>query len=264
VITNIGPVHMELLGSVEAVAAAKAELLHALPPEGSAVVPAGVDLLTPHLRGDVRTITFGPGGEVHLVEAADGRVTIATGERTLELQPSFAQAHNLLNLLAAVAVGAALDVFHEGPLDVTFSALRGDRLALPGGVVVVNDCYNANPMSMRAALDDLAATARGRTVAVLGDMLELGPEERRFHEEVGRHAADAGVDVLVAVGPRASAIADSFAGESHRVATAGDAAEILPGLVEPGDTVLVKASRGIGLEVVTEALGRDHAGKAGA
>src|SRR5206468_2348577 len=102
------------------------------------------------------------------------------------------QAHNLLNLLAAVAVGMALGVAHEGPLDVTFSALRGERLALPGDVVMVNDCYNANPMSMRAALDDLAATAHGRTVAVLGDMLELGTHERRFHEEVGRHASESG------------------------------------------------------------------------
>jgi UDP-N-acetylmuramoyl-tripeptide--D-alanyl-D-alanine ligase len=264
VITNVGPVHLELLGSIEAIANAKAELLRALPTHGAAVVPAGVDLLTPHLRDDVRTITFGPGGEVHLVEAADGRVVIATGDRTIELELSFGQAHNLLNLLAAVAVGLALGVAPEGRLDVAFSALRGERLALPGDVVVVNDCYNANPMSMRAALDDLAATARGRTVAVLGDMLELGPDERSFHEEVGRQASARGVGVLVAVGPRAEAIADAFGGESHRVATGQEAADLVPGLLQPGDTVLVKASRSVGLEVVADALARDHAGTGGA
>jgi UDP-N-acetylmuramoyl-tripeptide--D-alanyl-D-alanine ligase len=260
VITNIGPVHLELLGSIEAIAAAKAELLEALPATGGAVVPAGVDLLTPHMRADVRTITFGPGGDVGLVEAGDGGVVVDACGATVELRPSFAQAHNLLNLLAAVGVAVALGVTPDGDLDVTFSALRGDRLALPGDVVVINDCYNANPMSMRAALDDLAATARGRTVAVLGDMLELGPDERRFHEEVGRHASETGVGVLVAVGPRAEAIADAFSGEGHRVAGAGDAAALVPGLLRDGDTVLVKASRGVGLEAVADALAREHAG----
>jgi UDP-N-acetylmuramoyl-tripeptide--D-alanyl-D-alanine ligase len=260
VITNVGPVHLELLGSVEAIAAAKAELLQALPAGGAAVVPAGAELLTPHLRDDVRTITFGPGGDVHLVEAGDGHVVVATERGEFELRPSFHQAHNLLNLLAAVGVAEALELTPEGPLDVTFSALRGEHLALPGDVTVVNDCYNANPMSMRAALDDLAETARGRTVAVLGDMLELGPDERRFHEEVGRHAAERGVGVLVTVGARSEAMADAFAGESHRVATAQEAAALVPGLVREGDTVLVKASRGVGLEAVADALAPNHAG----
>ena len=135
-----------------------------------------------------------------------------------------------------------------------FSALRGERLALGGGVVVVNDCYNANPMSMRAALDDLAATAAGRRVGVLGDMLELGSEEARFHREVGRQASASGVDLLVTVGPLSNATAAAFDGEVHSVADAGEAAALVPELVAPGDTVLVKASRGIGLEVVANAL----------
>jgi UDP-N-acetylmuramoyl-tripeptide--D-alanyl-D-alanine ligase len=118
----------------------------------------------------------------------------------------------------------------------------------------LDDCYNANPMSMRAALDELAATAGGRRVAVLGDMLELGPGEGRFHEEIGEHARDRGVDVLVTVGPRAAHMAAPFAGETHTAADAAEAAGVVTGLVAPGDTVLVKASRGVGLEVVTEAL----------
>jgi UDP-N-acetylmuramoyl-tripeptide--D-alanyl-D-alanine ligase len=91
-------------------------------------------------------------------------------------------------------------------------------------------------------------------VAVLGDMLELGPEERAFHEEVGRQAAEAGVEVLVTVGPRALAMAGVFEGEAHPVADAAEAAALLPELVQGGDTVLVKGSRGVALEAVADSL----------
>jgi UDP-N-acetylmuramoyl-tripeptide--D-alanyl-D-alanine ligase len=116
-------------------------------------------------------------------------------------------------------------------------------------------------MSMRAALDDLAASATGRRVAVLGDMLELGPDEETFHREVGERARMAGVDVLVAVGPRAEHIGTAYAGNGvggdwHHAPDARAAAEMVPGLLEPGDTVLLKASRGVGLEVVAQALER--------
>jgi UDP-N-acetylmuramoyl-tripeptide--D-alanyl-D-alanine ligase len=134
---------------------------------------------------------------------------------------------------------------------------------LPNGVAVIDDCYNANPMSMRAALEELAVTAAGRRVAVLGDMLELGPDEARFHREVGAHAAQRGVDLLVTVGPRAAAMLDAYDGEGHAVADAGEAAALLPELVEPGDTVLIKASRGVGLEVVAQALAEDREGAGG-
>jgi UDP-N-acetylmuramoyl-tripeptide--D-alanyl-D-alanine ligase len=109
---------------------------------------------------------------------------------------------------------------------------------------------------MRAALDDLATQApSGRRVAVLGDMLELGAGELDAHRDIGAHAASAGVDVLVAVGPLSTAaMADAFGGEVHRAADATEAAEVVAGLVRPGDIVLVKASRGIGLETVAEAL----------
>jgi UDP-N-acetylmuramyl pentapeptide synthase len=109
-------------------------------------------------------------------------------------------------------------------------------------------------MSMRAALDDLAASAAGRKIAVLGDMLELGTEEERLHAEVGEEAEAAGVSVLVTVGPRAARMADTFSGEVHEAPDAAQAAALVPGLLLPGDTVLVKASRGVGLEVVAQAL----------
>ena len=143
----------------------------------------------------------------------------------------------------------------SGSINVRFSSMRGERVATGIGVHVINDCYNANPLSMRAALDDLASHhAEGRRVAVLGDMLELGPGERDHHREIGAYAASAGVELLVTVGPRAAAMLDAFDGESHAVLDAGEAAALLPELVTAGDVVLVKASRGVGLEVVTEAL----------
>jgi UDP-N-acetylmuramoyl-tripeptide--D-alanyl-D-alanine ligase len=171
------------------------------------------------------------------------------------LRPSFAQAHNLENLLAAVAAARALGVTPGGEVTVRFSALRGERVRLSGEIVLIDDCYNANPMSMRRALDDLAETAPGRRVAVLGDMLELGPEEHGFHREIGAHARARGVDVLVTVGPLAAAMADGYADErAHSVADARAAATLLKGLLAPGDTVLVKGSRGVALERVATAL----------
>jgi UDP-N-acetylmuramoyl-tripeptide--D-alanyl-D-alanine ligase len=129
---------------------------------------------------------------------------------------------------------------------------------LPSGVTLIDDCYNANPMSMRAALDDLIETAErnngSRTMAVLGDMLELGPAEHEFHAEIGGYADAAGVDVLVTVGPLAASMAERFEGEAYPVADAGEAAALVPELLEPEDVVLVKASRGVGLELVSESL----------
>jgi UDP-N-acetylmuramoyl-tripeptide--D-alanyl-D-alanine ligase len=256
VIVNVGPAHLELLGSLEAIAAAKAELIAGLAPGASVVVPAGERLLAPHLRADVTTIGFGDGGEVSLAERrADGSVLVRHDERDIELWPSFAQAHNLSNLLAAVAAARALGYTPRGRLDVRFSAMRGQRVGLPGGVVAIADCYNANPMSMRAAIDELCETAPGRRVAVLGDMLELGPEGPGMHREIGAHAGAHGVELLVTVGPLAAEMRTSFPGESCAVADATAAGALLDGLLREGDTVLLKGSRGVGLERVLEHLG---------
>jgi UDP-N-acetylmuramoyl-tripeptide--D-alanyl-D-alanine ligase len=139
-------------------------------------------------------------------------------------------------------------------VDVRFAALRGERFALPDGIVLIDDCYNANPMSMRAAVDDLAETAPARRVAVLGDMLELGPEAPRYHREIGEHAAARGVGLLVTVGPLAAEMGSGFAGEAHSVEEPTAAAELLEALLREGDTVLVKGSRRLGLERVAQTL----------
>ena len=217
------------------------------------MIPAAEPLLEPHVRADVNTITFGEGGDVSLAERrADGSVMILDGAERIELWPSFAQAHNLRNLLAAVAAARALGYTPRGRVDVSFSAMRGQREQLPGGVVLVADCYNANPMSMRAAIDDLAETAPARRVAVLGDMLELGPEGPRLHREIGEHAArrrgGAARDGRPAGGARCARRSPARATRRRR-AGGGRAGR---GLLREGDTVLVKGSRGVGLERVLE------------
>ncbi len=258
VIVNVGPVHLELLGSIEAIAAAKAELIDALDGGGTAVVPAGERLLDAHLRDELQLISFGPGGDVQLADTDGEHVEIDVRGQRIELEVPFAQAHLRSNLLAAVAAASAAGVTPSGRVEVAFSPSRGQRVALADGITLIDDSYNANPMSMRAALDDLSETAAqapgARRVAVLGDMLELGERERAFHEQIGEHAAATGVDVLVTVGSIAAAIGDPFDGELYAVADAGEAAALVPELLEPGDVVLVKASRGVGLELVSEAL----------
>jgi UDP-N-acetylmuramoyl-tripeptide--D-alanyl-D-alanine ligase len=257
VIVNIGPVHLELLGTIEHVAAAKAEIIRDLPSGATCVVPAGEPLLGEHLRNDLDTVTFGKDGDVRLLSFEDGVARIDARGRELRLELPYSEPYNVSNTLAAVAAALAVGVTPEGRVDVRFSALRAELVELEGGIAVVNDCYNANPMSMRAALDELAVTASGRRVAVLGDMLELGEGERAFHEEVGAYARGRNVDLLVTVGPLAAAMLDGFDGEGQAVADAAEAASILPELLEPGDTVLVKGSRGVGLEAVAEALAED-------
>ncbi|MGA2162915.1 MAG: UDP-N-acetylmuramoyl-tripeptide--D-alanyl-D-alanine ligase [Solirubrobacteraceae bacterium] len=290
VIVNVGPVHLEQLGTIERVAAAKAELIAGMASGTTVVVPAGEPLLEPHLHADQHTVTFGEGGDLELVgRAENGEVTIldrshakaasggrmsdespggadhadhAHGGERITVRPSFTQSHNLRNLLAATAAARALGVTPRGRLDVELSALRGERVTLARGIVLINDCYNANPMSMRAALDDLAASEGARKVAVLGDMLELGGEERRLHREIGAYARARGVDLLLTVGPRASEMGKEEVGEGavYSAPDAAEAAKLLERLLCAGDVVLVKGSRGMQLERVAQLLKADLAG----
>jgi UDP-N-acetylmuramoyl-tripeptide--D-alanyl-D-alanine ligase len=254
VIVSIGPVHLELLGSIEAIAAAKAELIAALAPGATAVIPAGESLLEPHLRDELKTVTFGAGGDVDFLSQDATRVEInAQGER-IELELDFDAAHLRHDLLAAVAAARAVGVTPGGRLELELSPGRGQRRNLDGGVTLIDDAYNANPMSMRAALDALGGSdGAARRIAVLGDMLELGPVAEAYHREIGRYASTR-ADILVTVGPLAAAMADEFHGEQHISADARAAAELLPGLLQSGDVVLVKASNGVGLKLVCDTL----------
>lgn len=250
VIVNIGPVHLEVLGTVERIAAAKAELIANLPAGAPCVVPAHEPLLEPHLRDDLDTITFGPGGDVSLASFADGVASVDLRGRRLELELSYAQPYNLSNTLAAAAAAAAIGVTPGGVVDVGFSAMRGEVVELAGGAALINDCYNANPMSMHAALEYLAQTPAQRRIAVLGEMAELGPQSREFHLAVGQRAADLGIDILICVGDVAAAYGESFTGETYTVPTPEEASELVLQLAQSGDWFLVKGSRSAGLERV--------------
>ncbi len=258
VITNVGPVHIELLGSVEAIAAVKAEILAGLPAGGAAVVPVDAGALETHLDGVPRLIRFGEGGDVQALEreARDGQtdalVSTPAGEQRFSFP--FGEDYNLTNALAAIGAGVAIGAtpaeMSSRATSIRFSRLRGERIELGDGVVLVNDCYNANPVSIRAALDHLASLqVEGRRIAVLGEMAELGPEAPKHHREAGAYAREAGVDLLVGVGGAARDYAPD-----QLVADPTEAAELLAPLLGSGDAVLVKGSRAAGLELVAETL----------
>ncbi len=247
-ITNIAPVHLELVGTVENVARAKAELIEALPPGGIAVVPEE-PLLEPYLtRTDIEIRRFGRVEE-------PGRFPLAGS--TVVLETSFGAPHQQQNTLAALTVCEALGIpLPEGRLEVEFSPLREEVVELPDGITAIVDCYNANPSSMRAALAHLAQLAAGRRqVAVLGEMAELGAHAAEFHRDVGAEAARSGVAALVAVGPLAREYARPEL-PAVLVANAEQAAEAALELLRPGDVVLIKGSRAVGLEAVAAKLRR--------
>jgi UDP-N-acetylmuramoyl-tripeptide--D-alanyl-D-alanine ligase len=231
VITNVGPAHLEFLGSLEAIARAKAELVDALPPGGVAVVPPE-PLLEPYLQRD------------------DVDVRRVDPDEPLPFPTSYAARHQVANTRLAVAAAEALGVpLPTAELVVEFSKRREEERALPGGGFLLNDCYNANPLSMRAALEHLVERAgRRRRVAVLGDMRELGPDGPAYHREIGELVRELGIEHVLAVGE----LARAYGGEWF--ATADEAAARLPQVLRPGDAVLVKGSLAVGLEVVAEKL----------
>jgi UDP-N-acetylmuramoyl-tripeptide--D-alanyl-D-alanine ligase len=230
VITNIGPAHLEFLGSIENIARAKAELIEALPPGGIAVV-ADEPLLEPYLTRSDLTVK---------------RVDTTAA---LPFETSYTSQHQLENTRTAIAVAEALDIPLPETLDVEFSKFREEERALPGDGILLNDCYNANPVSMRAALEHFVVRAGDRRrVAVLGDMLELGPAAPEYHREIRDLVRELGIEQVIAVGE----LAREYGG--NWVATAPEAAERLRAELRPGDAVLVKGSLGVGLAVVAENL----------
>jgi UDP-N-acetylmuramoyl-tripeptide--D-alanyl-D-alanine ligase len=251
IVTAVGPVHLELVGSVEGVARSKAELLQSLPKGGIAVVPRSSEL-EPYLPAglDVRRV-----GDVDVELREDGAHIAFGGSRIRFPLTSRHQAQNALTALVAYeALGLPLDRLQEGADTVELSRWRGEELPLAGGGVVVNDAYNANPTSMRAALEQLVLRGNGRRlVAILGGMAELGDHAEHYHRELGELARELGIEVL-AVGELARGYgADAWVPDA---ATATVAAREL---VEPGDAVLVKASRSVGLEGIAPALANEPA-----
>jgi UDP-N-acetylmuramoyl-tripeptide--D-alanyl-D-alanine ligase len=243
VIPHIGPEHLELLGSVERVAEANAEAIDALPEGGVAVVPAAADALEPFLvRDDVTIRRFGPDDVLR-----NGSTRFTVGGAVVELELPFTQRHLVLNTLAALhaydALGLPLERAHDGVAGIRLSPWRGEELALPKGGFVVNDAYNANPDSMRAALEHLAERAgERRKIAILGEMAELGAASTSYHREIGRLAAELEIEVI-GVGEPARAYQPVAWGP-----TPDEALALARAHIDPGDAVLVKASRAVGLE----------------
>jgi UDP-N-acetylmuramoyl-tripeptide--D-alanyl-D-alanine ligase len=243
VVTNVGPAHLELVGSLDGVLRAKGELVAALPPGGAAIVPEEF----PVERDDIDVVRL-PEPEVHFEH---GRAVVDG------VSFNVTSRHQAANAAAALAALDAMGLPRPARVDVDFSRWRGEEVELPGGGLLVNDAYNANPISMRAALAYLAERAGGRRrVAILGEMAELGSGAPEYHRQIGEEAARVGVEALVAVGELARGYLDGAGGVpvTRWVADAPAAVAVADEVVEPGDCVLVKASRAIGLEVVAEAL----------
>ncbi|MGI9116106.1 MAG: UDP-N-acetylmuramoyl-tripeptide--D-alanyl-D-alanine ligase, partial [Gaiellales bacterium] len=267
VITNIGVAHLELLGSREAIAEAKAEITHGLREGGTAVIPFTEPLLDTLLPADRAIVTFGDeaGADVQLVDRRidpQGQdLTYLVHGDLLQLRSNLVGRHHARNLAAALAVcsvlGLELGEVAARAGDIPLQRWRGETIALTGGIEVVNDAYNANPASMEAAIRLLCELpAEGRRIAVLGLMAELGPDAEGFHREIGALAARSGVDIVIAVGDLARAYLDGAGSgvDGHWVATADDAADRLARLVRSGDRVLVKGSRSAGLEGLPDQL----------
>jgi UDP-N-acetylmuramoyl-tripeptide--D-alanyl-D-alanine ligase len=273
-VLNVGTAHLGEFGSREAIAQAKGEIVEALGPEGTAVLNADDDLVAAmRHRTAARVLTFGEAGEVTwrgLVLDDLGRPSFELGHAGEWHPVSLRQpgAHQVPNAVAAAAMALAVGLRPVAVAAALTAAVPTSRWRMelherPDGLVVVNDAYNANPASARAALDALVsigARRSARTVAVLGVMLELGAAHDDEHAGVGRYAAERGVDVVVAVGPDAAGIAagaDAVPQRSGTSVTAEGRDEALAWVrqnVAAGDVVLVKASRGAALESVAEGL----------
>ncbi|WP_243900716.1 UDP-N-acetylmuramoyl-tripeptide--D-alanyl-D-alanine ligase [Glycomyces niveus] len=267
VVLNVGQAHLSYFGTREAIAEAKGELVRGLRPGGTAVLNAddpAVAAMRTHTDGPVITFGSAPHADVrvaNLMLDRRSRPSFTLHARGIETRVAlpFVGAHQALNAAAAAAAGLAAGV----PLEQAAAALAGASLSkwrmelreLPGGITLLNDSYNANPDSARAALDALAAIEGGHRIAVLGDMAELGDASEAEHLAIGRYAA-AKADIVIAVGA-ARPVTDGAGERGIALADNAAAIEWLRARLEPGDIVLVKASREARLDEVAEAIGSD-------
>jgi len=265
VVLNVGNAHLGEFGSVEAISRAKGELVESLPESGVAVLNADDPLVVPMRERTVaRVLTFGTSGDVmlgpiSLDDAGEPHFELAYDGVTVDVHIPQMGEHHGIN--AAAATAAALAVGVDLPTIATrlssavaASAMRMERHVRRDGLVVINDAYNANPESMAAALRAAAAIGRGRVVAVLGEMLELGADSRKSHREIGELAAELGVARVIVVGEGAKGIAEGAGSIAETVPDVYAAVEVLSASLHPDDVVLVKASRGCRLERVADAL----------
>jgi UDP-N-acetylmuramoyl-tripeptide--D-alanyl-D-alanine ligase len=273
VVTAVREVHLSRIGSIDAVERAKAELVEALPPDGTAVLNAD-DERVARMRGRTRaavlTYGFSPDAGVRATDVVSAglegmRFTLHVPGGSAQVATPALGRHGVHNGLAAAAAGVAAGLDLEriaAGLSRGWQAQHRDQLVRAGGVTILDDSYNASPASMLAALD-LLSSLPGRHVAVLGEMRELGDAAERGHAEVGRMAANR-AELLVIVGEGAAGMADSARARGRaevvHVADRNAALAVLTERLLPGDSILVKASRGAELDLVVAALA-DHFGK---
>ncbi|MFP3904913.1 MAG: UDP-N-acetylmuramoyl-tripeptide--D-alanyl-D-alanine ligase [Armatimonadota bacterium] len=265
-ITNIGEAHIGRLGSREAVAKAKAEMLPLLPEDGAAVLNAD-DFFFPLLSNmaSAPVISFGTTEadvtltDVELLGVTGCRARLRLPGGSIEVTLQLPGRHNAMNAAAAAAVATAVDIAPD-LIKAGLEAFEGHSMRSQtiqaGDVTIIHDAYNASPTSVPPALEVLGQ-AQGRKVFVFGDMLELGPAAEEAHREIGRLAVKHGVDLLISVGQLGEYAAEEAEEEGvqiYHTSNAQEAAEIARDILQPGDTVLVKASRGMKLEIVVEAL----------
>ncbi|MGW0762040.1 UDP-N-acetylmuramoyl-tripeptide--D-alanyl-D-alanine ligase [Streptomyces sp. NPDC002814] len=274
-VLNVGTAHIGEFGGREQIAQAKGELVEALPEDGAAILNADDPLVRAMAsRTKAKVILFGESGEadvraenVRLTDSGQPAFLLRTPSGASEVTMRLYGEHHVSNALAAAAVAHELGMSAEEIATAlseagSLSRWRMEVTERPDGVTVVNDAYNANPESMRAALRALAAMGKGRrTWAVLGKMAELGDEALAEHDAVGRLAVRLNVSKLVAVGGREASWLQlgaynegSWGEESVHVSDAQAAIDLLRSELRPGDVVLVKASRSVGLESVAQAL----------
>ncbi len=266
VVTNVAPVHLEFFDSLAGIARAKYELIESLPASGTAVLNADDEYVSQFGRGfKGKVITYGTCATADVrsenvrTRGADGSefdVVVAHGREHARL-PLVGE-HNILNALAAVAVGLARGLKPSEAVSALAtlapSDKRGQVLQL-GNITVINDCYNSNPKALRAMVDALAAMKAGRRIVVAGEMLELGPAGEEMHRAAGQHVAEKKIDVLVGVRGLAQAMvsgAQHSGTQTEFVATPEEAGEWLAREARDGDVVLLKASRGVKLEKALE------------
>lgn len=273
ILTNISGAHLEFLKSLRGVQEAKAELLDHLTPQGMAILNRDDPLvmeLAGRVKGKVLTFGLSPEAQVSAVQIKDRGIEgsefiLQTCAGSCPARLTIPGLHNLHNALAAVAAGEAFHI----PLEeaacalekVQFPAMRMQVKKLPGGIALFNDAYNANPRSMEAALCTLAASRQGgKLYFVAGDMRELGEDAETYHRQVGRMAADLGIDVLVGIGDQIRwALEEARERSQGKVAVHlcdhQEAAKLLQEQLRSQDTVLIKGSRGMAMEKVLEFMG---------
>jgi len=262
VVTNVGYAHTEFFDSIEGVAAAKRELVEALPPEGTAVLNADDSRVAAFAASHTVTFGFSEGADVRAekLELAPGGSRFEVDGVPFEMP--LPGRHGVMNALAAIAVAGLYGLpprrLTEAARSLQPGKMRGERIE-SAGITILDDCYNANPEAVRAMLDVLGATPGRRRLAVLGEMLELGPLAEPLHREIGSYVAGRGIDVLIGIRGASRHMVDEavragMSGAAYFFEDPAAAGDFLRRLAQRGDAVLFKGSRGVAVEKAMERL----------